>query len=680
MKEIAISPELVIIDNPIDLEDWLETIGLLNETYIWSIDIETTGLDPLTGKILTIGIGTGENHVVIIDNREDWLNKENIETLDSVLFKFEEHPTIIMQNGKFDLQFLIQAGFTHAHCHFDTMMAHYCLNEETGTHGLKQWAQELLGVEDWSKDVDYDNLNRMDTESLFRYQALDCIYTLQGYEIMKKRLEEEGATRAFYEVYMPAVNVFSGMELDGIPIDVGKLNELIDQAKPRIEQAEEKLTQAALDCGWDDDKYLESKGKARKADKGIPLFELLGVMPTERRVTFNPRSNDHLAYVAYTLLQTPKFKGRESCDKHAIERYRDSHTFWNALAEYREASSIFGSFLQGMQERLGSDGRLHPDFILHGTRTGRISCHNPNMQNLPRGSIVKDLILPDEGHVLVNADYKTLEVVVASALSGDDAMQRPFHEGIDFHGQTTDAIFERLLEPTKRAVNKKSLSILHQEVLKDPLISSIRAQTLKLAQEDKWDDVWKMVWKHLRNLSKAVTFGTMYGRGAKSLAENELQCSAIDAQIYVWNFFNKYKKYKAWLDKQFMDAKTKHFVQNLFGLKRRFPVINSENEFEVRNQAWNTPVQGTAAMICLKAVSEASEELAAHGYGRVLLTVHDSILASVITFDKGLPFYAAVNALRTAMTESVKLPNDVPLSVEFEYGSTYLKMKEYEGE
>ena len=91
------------------------------------------------------------------------------------------------------------------------------------------------------------------------------------------------------------------------------------------------------------------------------------------------------------------------------------------------------------------------------------------------------------------------------------------------------------------------------------------------------EGAYHAMWKHMRFLTKFITFGVMYGRGAESLAKGELNCSLLQAQGYMNQFFDGYPKYKRWLDDQFRHAKEQGFVQNIFGFKRRWPFVTMDN-------------------------------------------------------------------------------------------------------
>jgi len=292
------------------------------------------------------------------------------------------------------------------------------------------------------------------------------------------------------------------------------------------------------------------------------------------------------------------------------------------------------------------------------------------MQNLPRGSVVKDFFVADPDSVVVNADYKTLEVVIAAILSNDPDMKKPFVEGLDFHSETANAVFSEDISTLKAAVAARDRKPI-DTFLERTLMLEIRAHVHELLDQQDFDGAYKAIWKHLRFLTKFVTFGIMYGRGAESLAKGELNCTILEATGYVNAFFNRYPNYQKWLKQQENSAVKNGFVQNVFGFKRRWPFITKDLLHEIRNQSWNTPVQGSASMVCMMALCRAQKELKDRGWGRVLFTVHDSIVYSI----KKEHLQEALSYLHAEMVKDV-IGTDVKLEAEFEVGPTYMQVEE----
>ncbi len=487
---------------------------------------------------------------------------------------------------------------------------------------------------------------------------------------------KEDTYECFKNVYVPAVPIFTELELEGIPIDRHRLQELYNEAQPQIAIAGEKLTREAEAAGWNPIEYSKAKNTEKmnawlKENKYLPL-ERQAKKPggTEIPAFFNPNSHPQLSWVAYDLCNMPLFEGKKTCDKNAVDVYKHRHSFWKALADYKEVSNLFGTFIKGMLERIDPDNKIRPDFLLHGTKTGRISSANPNIQNLPRGSVVKDFFIADSDSVIVNADYKSLEVVIAAILANDSNMKKPFIEGLDFHSETANAIFQNDITLLKRAIAARDRSVI-DKFLGSSLMMEIRQNVHDLLEVENFDAAYKEIWKHLRFLTKFVTFGIMYGRGPESLARGELNCTILEAVGYVDAFFNRYPHYKEWLNVQEKSAVRDGFVQNVFGFKRRWSFITKDLLHEIRNQSWNTPIQGSASMMCMMALCRCQKMLKERGWGRALFPVHDSIVYSI----RKEHLQEALSYLQEEMTKDV-IGTDVKLEVSFEIGPTYMQVIE----
>ena len=659
------------------------------EDNCMAVDIETDGFDFMLDDILSIGVGPSENHVYIFA-KEFIEDPSNHDLLNELLSS--KDITYVYQNGKFDVKFLRANPDEHVfgkkkkcvlpnvRCDFDTMMAHYNIDERQGTHGLKVWAAEEFSAPDWDADIEKYLPNKQSKyslipeEELYKYQAYDIYYTRKGYSHFLRKMQAEDTEGCFRNIHMPAVEAFTQIELEGIPIDYQRLKTMFDEGQPRIAAAKEKLSEAAVAVGWNPSAYAVAKNLAN-----IKKWEAANahLAPTARApmpnksscpTFFNPNSHPQLSYVGYDLCGVPLFEGKKTCAKDAVDIYRHRHPFWKVLAEYKEVNDLFGTFIKGMLERVGPDHRIRPDFLLHGTKTGRISCSNPNMQNLPRGSEIKDFFIADPGCVVVNVDYKTLEVMVAAILSGDQDMQKPFIEHLDFHSETTNSVFAKDLASMRSACDTKNVAVI-REFLERSLMMEIRHDIEKMLAQSEFNAVYDKIYGHLRFLTKFITFGIMYGRGAQSLAEGELNCSTLEASQYVDMFFAKYPTYKKWLDNQFTTAKKSGYVQNMFGFKRRWPFITADVLHEIRNQSWNTPIQGSASMICMQALCRTQAKLKQLGYGRALFTVHDSIVYSI----QKEHLNAALDLIHEELVRPV-VETPVQLEVDIEVGPTYKRL------
>ena len=676
-------PERQVIDVvPDTLEEASPLLDLLLNHNGWmSCDIETEGFDFTRQQILSIGFSHDGVQGIIFGKHliEIPLVQQLIEAIfANPLNKF------IFQNGKFDCQWMAFPGIPmirkkncvirNVRNDFDTMLAHYCIDERQGTHGLKVWAKEYFDAPDWdaglkqylpNKDTPY---SAIPPKILYRYQAYDVVYTFLGRELFTEMMIEEDTYRLFENILMPASMALSEIEGRGVRVDKAMLERLFSEMEPKLKEAMKNLEQAAFKVGFTPEYYQQVTGAKEK-----PKF-------------FNPKSHPQMSFVAYDLCKMPLFGGKKTCNKDAVEVYQHRHPFWKAIADYKQLNDLFGIYVKGMLERIDDDGFVRADFFLHGTVTGRLSCHDPNLQNIPRKSFVKDLFIAEEDTVIISADYKTLEVVVASILSNDPIMKEPFLLGKDYHTETMKSIFTQQLADLKRWVEEKDFEAfdkyLHTQMMMemrnpgtDYLYTKVDADDSatwipKPIEDIRFDKLYDLIVDFLRFLTKFVTFGIMYGRKAKSLAEGELNCSVNAAQLYINNFFKRYPDFKAWQNASINQAKTQGFVQNPFGFKRRWKYIDQDQIYLLENQAVNTPIQGTASYICLKALTNIHNAFKENGWGWVLFTVHDSIVSEV----KKTRLAESLHLIQSIM-EAKPFDTEVPFVADMEVGPRYGKVE-----
>jgi DNA polymerase-1 len=301
---------------------------------------------------------------------------------------------------------------------------------------------------------------------------------------------------------------------------------------------------------------------------------------------------------------------------------------------------------------------VHPSFLLHGAATGRISAVKPAIQTIPAVDDKRDegpereyklrdgswvthpmrrAFAPAPGRLWVEADYSQLELRVAAAISGDQAFMDVFRSGRDVHREVAAAIFS-----------------------KDP------------------DDITKPE----RYLAKAVSFGILYGRSAKALAEGAEMDYAVaedstfrrwdeaTAEAFIRKFLQSYPDLTAWMSELQETAPVQGYVESPTGRRRRFPLVTDRELGAIQRQAVNTPVQGEASDICLRAFVALSDEVAASLAGRatMLFPVHDSICMEVEE--------DCVKPLEVICRSIMEIDfMGCPLTIDFEVGPSWADVK-----
>jgi len=663
--------------------DSIDKLNLLTHKNNYVVlDIETSGLrkgdDTLLIGLFVLGAYGSK---IDIDKAKMYIIQENV-IVDSrshnVIMEFLENNYLITQNGKFDLRFVCEAGnisleLKRLKNFFDTMVAHMCLDERMGTHSLKIWAKNYFNAHDWegdikkylpNKDSSYSLIPR---EKLNIYLTFDLYYTGCGFILFSNLLDKE-ETREYFTTLMELTNRLTLIEHKGIKIG-NNLLEVKRKMEEKQKRELDKLIKMVYEEGFTPEKYIEATGAKTAPEYG----------------DFNPRSSNQLQYVFYDLLnknegyeliplwedekeKNEKNKFKKSGCKDAVEAYRVKHPLWEQLYSYKMFTDV--AFLKAIDKNLDYDRRLRTNFNV-AVSTGRMSSTGVNFQNFKNGSVVKNLIEPDDDCFLVDFDYCTLEVIVAGIIAQDNAILDVFRKGIDFHSMNAKNIFKQELEFYN---TMNGLEDIKEHVENNSILAQFRKKILACTTRE---EILKAIFKSLRQKSKAVTFGVIYSRGARSLAKKELNCEVWQAKQWIDNFYDKFSTFKKWSDATQEFALKNGYVQTWFGHKRRFPFVWSGSEAQIRRQAPNTVIQGTASQITatsLMRIHDIFEKRFCKS--RIMFTVHDSIVSSIHKSE----LIDALRVIKTEMTKNPIMP-ELSFGIEGEIGYNYgekISLQEFE--
>jgi DNA polymerase-1 len=374
----------------------------LEQSPILGLDCETTGLDPHRHTIRLIQIATPNQPVILIDLPQ-------IAPCDRIpLRQFLSKPAIkITHNGKFDWQFLAQAGLQPSAPFFDTQLAYRVLTAGLKTSlSLQTLAQKLLNiglnktqqVSDWSKPL---------TSKQLQYAALDAAILLELYPILVKKLERSQLLKiAQLEFHcMPAV---AQMELNGMLLDL-----------PRWQTLGAKLES-------DRDAALHQLSQLRIAGN-----DQMSLLP-EMTDTINPNSPQQVL-AALQAFGIPV----NSTNQKELVPLAKQYPVIRALLDYRHLSKITATFADSLPKHVHPvTGRIHPTYYQLGARSGRFSCRNPPLQTIPRDAAARTCFVAAPGYQIVRADYSQIELRIVAQLSGDARMQRAYRKGEDLHRLT----------------------------------------------------------------------------------------------------------------------------------------------------------------------------------------------------------------------------------------------------
>lgn len=521
-----------------------------------SIDIETTGLNRYKEEITFIGIELHKDldspalKVYIFD----WSVPKEQERFKKIAQKLKEkHVKCVWQNGKFDTLFIKVKTGIHLPIHEDIMLmgTAYDLAAE---HGLKKMAQNYLGVEDW--DIKTKEKTSKSKEVVEPYLRCDIKYTWELFVYFSKVMDDN-QRKIYKKLLLPAYRMYRKVEDTGIYINLKEYREV--KAKySEIESKKLKKLTNKYDINWNSPQQ-KSKVLFGKENEGLPILKL-----TE--------------------------KGQPSADASVCKRLAAmGYEIPQLMLEYTAANTLNKMFLNRWEDDASYDGRIHPNFNLTNVVSGRTSCSDPNLQQVPRTKDVRGLFIAPKGRVFFEADYSQLELRIAAHYAKEPTMLKIYASGGDIHTETAK-VMTGGREPTK-------------------------------------DE---------RNKAKAVNFGFLYGMMAKKFVEYAYDSygqvfTQAEAEAYRNAFFAKYSRLLPWHKEQEDICEMLGGVPNMFGRFRKLPKIYSNKYFErleAVRRAINSPVQGTGSDILLSAAMEVQQTLGPYGL-KIVGTVHDSILGEM---------------------------------------------------
>ena len=531
------------------------------------VDIETSGHDLDDDEILCATISCGPANATILTD----FVLEHPEVIDAWRRR-RLQVTWIGHNLIYDLPRLRWKYGLSLKPGFDTILAHYTFCEERGTHGLKQLAVEELNAPDWEADI-RKHLKKPASDSyawlprpiLYRYAAQDGIYTYMLYELYRNRLnrlENSDLYRLFYDLLTPALELCIDMQCNGMYVNTAKLQEMRVKAAATEQGTETELAQFAKEHGFEGILNPRSFKQVAKI-----LYDILGA----------PTWSNSDTGLAQQLAASGSQEERTTC-KAQLERLTHQvdlplvQQFTNTLLEYREAKHLRTHYLEHFVPN--ADGRMHPQFSLFASVTGRLASTQPNVMNMSHTNGIRGVPAPEPGNVLLTVDYSQHELRVAAELSGDETLKEIYRSGQDIH----DTVATWFYGP----------------------------------------DYTKMQ----RVIAKGFVFGLLFGRGATSIAQT-FGISIEEAREKMRVINNLMPTFDAWREEQLQKAIQQGYVTTITGRRRRFPVITADNLHEVKRYAVNAPIQATASDIQIMAMIRINKWIGDYG-GLILMPLHDS--------------------------------------------------------
>jgi uracil-DNA glycosylase family 4 len=454
-------------------------------------------------------------------------------------------------NGKYDEQVLMRLGvLEEPYMNFDTMLASYVLDERPGQHGLEGRAGETLGAPSWKHMLDRykgkkDSYAVIPRPVLYRYNAYDVsqTYLLRGHD--EKHL---GQLRRVHDFLVEVAKELVYVELDGVGVDQARNEELWIELSDELYELETQLQELIK---WP---------------------------------TFNPRSPQQIMVV----LNGFKFDA-DNTNVETLQRLfaqspaGSKRRLWlELLMQHRKLAKSFGTYVKGIRKR-ELNWRVYPTYLQHGTVSGRLSCRNPNLQNVTRGDTLRSQFIPEEGNVFVQGDYKQAELRVIATEGKDEYLREAFND------------------PTRDPLGEITTQFYGPNYTKEQRVRG-----------------------------KAVVYGVNYGREAASIA-SEYSMSVQEAADFIRSYFHMVPGVAAWRgrvkDQIFGGSNDSQALQTHFGRKRRFWLITRQNRVDVEKEGLSFIPQSTANDICLSALVRLRRLFGDSANSpRIRIPVHDSLL------------------------------------------------------
>ena len=414
---------------------------------------------------------------------------------------------------------------------FDTALAAYLLDATAGSYDLPRLAQTYLGEE------------LPDVQSVWALQP-----------VLHEKMDAQAMLPLYTDVELPLCPVLARMEQAGFLVDRKALYDFGESLTSSIEQLQQSI--------W--------------ALAGEP---------------FNIQSPKQLGNVLFERLMLPagkKTKTGWSTNAAVLDKLRGKHPIVEQILDYRTLTKLKSTYADGLLKEISADGRIHTNFQMTVTATGRLSSTEPNLQNIPvrreLGAQIRKMFVASPGKVLVDADYSQIELRLLAHIANDETMIAAFRSGEDIHAVTASQVFGV------------------------PLAEVTPLQ---------------------RSHAKAVNFGIVYGISAFSLAQ-DIGVFQSEAKAYMDSYFAKYHGVREYMTRVVEQAKADGYVTTLFGRRRDLPELKSSN-FNLRSfgerVALNMPIQGTAADIIKAAMVRVDARMRAEGLeAKLLLQVHDELI------------------------------------------------------
>jgi DNA polymerase-1 len=572
-----------------------------------ALAIETDGAHYKLARIVGMSLCTVAGRASYIPLGHDMLGAENQLALTDVLAALR--PALegqdlfkVGHDLKHASHVLLNHGIRLRGRRYDLMLESYVLNSVAHKHTLERLCKEHLEVdlplveELLGKGRNKLSFAQVDIAKAGAWSASCADYMFRLQRILARKLKETGQLAEVYRYFeAPLIPVLTRMEENGIRVDVKVLAKQSQELAVRLDELEREAFALA-----GEEFNLGSPAQLQKI-----LYEKLGCPVLGKTAT-----------------------GQPSTAEPVLQELAETYPLPRVILEHRGLAKLKSTYTDKLPLDINPETqRIHSNFQQAIAATGRLSSTDPNLQNIPirteEGRRIRQAFIPDEGKLLLSADYSQVELRIMAHLSKDRGLVTAFSEGLDVHRATAAEIFGCALEA---------------------------------------------VTSDQRRSAKAINFGLIYGMSAFGLAK-QLGIARAEAQEYVERYFQRYPGVRDYMDSTRVQANEQGYVETLFGRRLYLPDIRASNQMlrkAAERTAINAPMQGTAADIIKQAMIDIDQWLkVAELDARLVLQVHDELV-----FEVGVADLALVKeGVRFRMVSAAAL--SVPLVVDMGQGNNW---------
>lgn len=576
-----------------------EIIALLKTKSSVAIDVEGTQLGTLETMPVGIGFSFQEKqgyYIPFNGTIDPTVVKEKLQELfANPSTKFYGH------NIKSINHVLANKGIIMDRVDFDTILAAHLLDSSLRSFSLDALSLHFFGkiktalkdlIGSGKKEI---SVAEVELEKMGKYCLEDVDYSLRLKELLSKELKNENLEDIFYSLELPLLFVLFQMERRGVFVDTHYLSLISQELAAEIN------------------------------DLSQEIFSLAGE-------SFNLNSPKQLSEILFEKLKIKPLKktaSHYSTSADVLEKLAENYPIAALLLQYRQLDKLKSTYIDALPQAVHSaTNRIHPSFLQFGTATGRLSCQDPNLQNIPvRGVLGKKIRAAfrpeDPSWLYLTADYSQIELRLLAHFSEDPHLLQAFRNHEDIHRSTAATMFEIPVEEVTDAQ---------------------------------------------RYQAKAINFGIIYGQGAYGLSQ-ELRIDLGKAHDFINAYFIKYAKVKEYIESVIEESHRTLEAKTLFGRKRKLLDLQSTNsqiQKAAERLAINTPLQGSAADLIKKAMLQIDDLLAKKNCkSQMLLQIHDELVFELPSSELDI----LMQIVKHSMEEV--FPLKVPLIVDLKVGKNW---------